>query len=175
MEGRWPRLCDSSASRKQLTVSWGQSVHVTCFPSPRPAPHPTPHPAPRQAQHPALVWTHADQPLGLRTDKYVETASHGLVILAVAEQDAGRYDCLLGGRLLCSYNLTVSSARCGAPSHQQDYHKVYADWCHQFNKYKAALRSWEQRQSVSLLCSTIDHLSSIESPYSEDSRGSILQ
>lgn len=44
-------------------------------------------------------------------DKYIETSEHGLLIIAATEADAGRYDCWLGGSLLCSYNITVDSHR----------------------------------------------------------------
>lgn len=44
-------------------------------------------------------------------DKYIETSEHGLLIIAANEADAGRYDCWLGGSLLCSYNITVDSHR----------------------------------------------------------------
>ncbi|KAJ1522229.1 hypothetical protein ONE63_002537 [Megalurothrips usitatus] len=147
--GEQPRLCDASVARKQLTVTWGQSVHVSCYAAPPPA-HRVPGAAAAAAAAaapPPLVWTHRDQPVALRPDRVVETASRGLVILGVTEQDAGRYDCLLDGRLLCSYNVTVSTARCGAPGRPQDYHRVYADWCHQLNKHKAAMLAWEQRQA----------------------------
>ncbi|KAE8749758.1 hypothetical protein FOCC_FOCC003498, partial [Frankliniella occidentalis] len=151
VEGALPRVCDGAVARKQLAVTWGQSVHVSCFATPPPsgsAPPPPPHRAAPAAARPPppLQWTHLDRAVIFRPDKYVETAAHGLVILAVTQQDAGRYDCLLDGRLLCSYNVTVNAERCGAPGRPQDYQRVYADWCHQLNKYKAAMHAWEQRQ-----------------------------
>lgn len=39
--------------------------------------------------------------------------------------------------------------RCAAPNKSQDYQKIYADWCHEFEKYKSAMKTWEKRQSVS--------------------------
>jgi len=53
------------------------------------------------------------------------------------------------GALLCAFNLTVDAHRCNAPERSQDYIKVYADWCHQFNKFKTAMHLWEKRQAVS--------------------------
>lgn len=82
-------------------------------------------------------------------DKYIETREHGLVILAVSEGDAGRYDCWMGGALLCSYNVTVDAHRCASPRKTNDYQKIYSDWCHEFEKYKLAMKSWERRQEVS--------------------------
>lgn len=119
--------------------------------------------------------------------KHIETTERGLVIVASHESDSGRYDCHLGGSLLCSYIITVDAHRyeydaimlyhniyshvflimilthglyinlsyiypyrCTAPSKSNDYQKIYADWCHEFEKYKSAMKLWEKRQSVSL-------------------------
>lgn len=43
--------------------------------------------------------------------KYIETTERGLVVISVNEGDGGRYDCHLGGSLLCSYNITVDAHR----------------------------------------------------------------
>lgn len=43
--------------------------------------------------------------------KYIETTERGLVVISVNEADSGRYDCHLGGSLLCSYNITVDAHR----------------------------------------------------------------
>ena len=84
----------------------------------------------------------------LRPDKYIQTAEQGMVIMGVTESEAGRYDCRLGADTLCSYNITVDTARCAAPSKSHDYQKVYSDWCHEFEKYKMAMKTWERRQLV---------------------------
>lgn len=83
-----------------------------------------------------------------RPDKYIQTAEQGMVIMGVTEQEAGRYDCRLGADTLCSYNITVDTQRCAAPSKSHDYQKVYSDWCHEFEKYKMAMKTWERRQLV---------------------------
>lgn len=44
--------------------------------------------------------------------KYIDTTERGLVVVSVNEGDAGRYDCYLGGSLLCSYSITVDAHRC---------------------------------------------------------------
>lgn len=85
-----------------------------------------------------------------RPDKYIETSEHGLVIIAVTEADAGRYDCWMGASLLCSYNVTVDAHRCSPPSQSKDYQKIYSDWCHEFEKYKSAMKTWERKQAVSI-------------------------
>ena len=84
-----------------------------------------------------------------RSDKYVETVDGGLVILAASTGDAGRYDCQYGSAVLSTYNITVDPNRCNAPSKTQDYQKVYSDWCHEFEKYKLAMKTWEKKQAVS--------------------------
>jgi hypothetical protein len=40
--------------------------------------------------------------------------------------------------------------RCAAPNKGSDYKKIYADWCHEFEKYKSAMKLWEKRQTVSI-------------------------
>ena len=71
--------------------------------------------------------------------------------MGVTESEAGRYDCRLGADTLCSYNITVDTARCAAPSKSHDYQKVYSDWCHEFEKYKMAMKTWERRQLVTIV------------------------
>jgi hypothetical protein len=43
--------------------------------------------------------------------KHIETTERGLVIVAAHESDSGRYDCHLGGSLLCSYTISVDAHR----------------------------------------------------------------
>jgi hypothetical protein len=43
--------------------------------------------------------------------KHIETTERGLVIVAAHENDAGRYDCHLGGSLLCTYIILVDAHR----------------------------------------------------------------
>lgn len=43
--------------------------------------------------------------------KHIETTERGLVIVASHESDSGRYDCHLGGSLLCSYIISVDAHR----------------------------------------------------------------
>ena len=112
--------------------------------------------------------------------KYIETTERGLVVITVNEADGGRYDCFLGGSLLCSYSITVDAHRyvfdghiemkykmttwsskilifyllfnrCTPPHKSTDYQKIYSDWCNEFEKYKSAMKSWEKKQVVSIL------------------------
>uniref|UniRef100_T1JFR9 Semaphorin-2A n=1 Tax=Strigamia maritima TaxID=126957 RepID=T1JFR9_STRMM len=79
-------------------------------------------------------------------DKYIETSDGGLVILTMTENDNGRYDCKTGPDTLCSYNISVNTKTCNAPDESQ-YRKIYSDWCHEFEKYKVAMKSWQNRQT----------------------------
>lgn len=55
----------------------------------------------------------------------------------------------MGASLLCSYNVTVDAHRCSPPAKSNDYQKIYSDWCHEFEKYKSAMKVWEKKQAVS--------------------------
>lgn len=86
-----------------------------------------------------------------RVEKYIATVEGGMVIVGASEEDGGRYDCQLAGALLCTFNLTVDAHRCSPPARSADYHRVYSDWCHEFQKYKSAMKSWEKKQAVSIV------------------------
>lgn len=140
-------VCDSSVGKRKLVVTWGQSVHLGCFVK-----------MPEVLANQEVRWYHYSKEkgryqiaykYGAGGDKFIETSEKGLVIVGVNEQDAGRYDCWLGGALLCSYNITVDAHRCSAPAKPNDYQKIYSDWCHEFEKYKSAMKSWERKQAVS--------------------------
>ncbi|XP_026463274.1 semaphorin-2A isoform X2 [Ctenocephalides felis] len=134
-------VCDSSVVRKKMVVTWGQSIHLGCFVK-----------MPEVLQKQTVTWFHHSKEKGryqivFRPDKYIETSEHGLVIIAVNEADAGRYDCWMGGSLLCSFNITVDAHRCSPPNKTNDYQKIYSDWCHEFEKYKSAMKTWERKQA----------------------------
>ncbi|KAJ8915222.1 hypothetical protein NQ315_015445 [Exocentrus adspersus] len=134
-------VCDSSVVKKRMVVTWGQSLHLGCF---------LKMPAVLASQ--TITWYHYSKEKGrykiqYRPDKYIETSEHGLVIIAVTEADAGRYDCWMGASLLCSYNVTVDAHRCSPPAKSNDYQKIYSDWCHEFEKYKSAMKNWERKQA----------------------------
>ncbi|KAK6631234.1 Semaphorin-2A [Polyplax serrata] len=133
-------ICDSSVVKKKIFATWGQSVHLGCFLR-----------VPEALAPQTITWYHYNKEKGkyqikFRSDKYIETNEHGLVIIGVSESDAGRYDFWLGGTLLCSYNITVDVHRCSSPKKSNDYQKIYSDWCHEFEKYKMAMKSWERKQ-----------------------------
>lgn len=133
-------VCESSVVKKKLAVTWGQSVHLSCFER-----------MPQVLSSQTVTWYHYSKEKGryqivYRSDKYIETCERGLVVVAATEADGGSYDCWLGGALLCSFNITVDTHRCAPPHKSRDYHKVYADWCHQFEKYKNAMKTWQRKQ-----------------------------
>ncbi|KAH1022738.1 hypothetical protein HUJ04_012087 [Dendroctonus ponderosae] len=133
-------VCDSSVIKKKMMVTWGQSLHLGCF---------LKMPAVLASQ--TITWYHYSKEKGrykiqYKPEKYVETSEHGLVIISVTEADAGRYDCWMGASLLCSYNVTVDAHRCSPPAKGNDYQKIYSDWCHEFEKYKSAMKTWEKKQ-----------------------------
>jgi hypothetical protein len=56
-------------------------------------------------------WTSSSYEIRYNAHKHIETTERGLVIVAAHESDAGRYDCHLGGSLLCSYVINVDAHR----------------------------------------------------------------
>lgn len=137
-----PGICDNSVKNKPLRVYWGQSVHLAC---------PVHIPDLDILGVGNLRWYHYTREKGKyevqqRKDKYIYTSDHGLVIMSITERDSGRYDCKLGTSTLCSYNITVDTKTCSAPT-EADYRKIYSDWCHEFEKYKAAMKTWQNKQA----------------------------
>ncbi|XP_064475057.1 semaphorin-2A-like isoform X2 [Ornithodoros turicata] len=150
-----PGICEKSIRRKQIHAYWGESIHLSC-----------------QAHHPDLLeppggasflpsnrlppqtlqWIHYSREKGRRVvmpkrDKYVHSQDHGLVVMALTERDAGRYDLHLDPiGTLCSYNVTVDTKTCAAPT-ETEYRKIYSDWCHEFEKYKHAMKTWQTKQA----------------------------
>lgn len=38
--------------------------------------------------------------------------------------------------------------RCSPPEKSNEYQKIYSNWCHEFEKYKSAMKTWERKQEV---------------------------
>uniref|UniRef100_A0A182QQD4 Semaphorin-2A n=1 Tax=Anopheles farauti TaxID=69004 RepID=A0A182QQD4_9DIPT len=135
-------ICDTSVLKKKIIVTYGQSVHLGCFVK-----------IPEILKDQTVTWYHHSKEKGryeikYNPTKYIETTERGLVVISVNEADGGRYDCHLGGSLLCSYNITVDAHRCTPPNKTNDYQKIYSDWCHEFEKYKSAMKTWEKKQAA---------------------------
>ena len=47
---------------------------------------------------------------------------------------------------------TLSTSRCTPPNKSNEYQKIYSEWCHEFEKYKLALKTWETKKAVSTQC-----------------------
>jgi len=140
-------ICEVSLPRKKITANFGSSIHLNC------------------------AISHVDQPISWyfyddlnnngrhisfsgsnnhaqsNSNKYVLTQTNGLVVIGVKEPDAGRYDCRLGRESVSSYQVTVDMQRCAAPNKTADYQKIYSEWCQEFQKYKTALKTWEENKS----------------------------
>ncbi|XP_076322862.1 semaphorin-2A-like isoform X2 [Tachypleus tridentatus] len=137
-----PQICENCEKKKILHVYWGQSVHLGC----------TIHSHEMdKLSIGKLQWIHYSHEKGTRLikphrNKYLLTSDHGLVIMSVTGHDSGHYECKLKNNILCNYNVTVDSKTCSAPS-ENDYKKIYSDWCHEFEKYKMAMKTWQNKQA----------------------------
>lgn len=139
-----PGICDNSVKKRPLHATWGQSVYLPCSVK-----------MPYSYGQEPIKWYHYSSVMGrhpviFSSNKYIETSDNGLVITAVKEHDRGRYDCKMGSNTLCSYNITVDTKTCAAPS-DKEYRKIYSDWCHEFEKYKLAMKTWQTKQNVSVV------------------------
>jgi hypothetical protein len=128
--------------KKKLLVTYGQSVHLSCFVK-----------MPQVLRAYPITWHHYSKEKGKyqivpRIEKYISTSEGGIVVVGASEADVGLYECWLGGSLLCLYNLQVETHRCSPPGKSVNYHKVYSDWCHEFQKYKNAMKTWEKKKGV---------------------------
>ena len=137
-QGEAEGICEASMPRPKISANFGSSVHLSC--------------AVDRADPDSIGWYFYDAKHGKRhhiaipTDKYVFTQDNGLVIIGMHERDAGRYDCRLDRETVSSYEVAVDLQRCAAPNKTADYQKVYSDWCHEFQKYKLALKNWEKNK-----------------------------
>ncbi|KAG1688937.1 Semaphorin-2A [Nymphon striatum] len=137
-----PGICDNCVKKRPLRIHWGQSIFLACAVN-----------MPHSFSQEPIKWYHYSQSKGRRPvvyspDKYIESSDHGLMISNVKEHDSGRYDCKIGASTLCTYNITVDTKTCNAPN-EKDYRRIYSEWCHEFEKYKHAMKSWQTKQNVS--------------------------
>ncbi|CAD7077061.1 unnamed protein product [Hermetia illucens] len=140
-------ICDTSVLKKRITASYGQTLHLSCFVR-----------VPEVLRQHSVRWFHHSTEKGryeiiYTPSKYIETSEGGLVIISINEGDGGRYDSYLDGTLLCSYSVMVDAHRCTPPSKKTDYQKIYSHWCNEFEKYKSAMKQWQERQEE---CATSD-------------------
>jgi hypothetical protein len=134
-------ICEMSTPENKVVANFGAAVHMPCEVSTQAG-----------EQH-GVTWYHYDSN-NVRTkvrlddvSKYVKTQDHGLVILGALERDSGLYVCQLGKEAASSHRLSVDAHRCAAPDKTGDYQKAYSQWCSEYQKYRSALKSWEERQN----------------------------
>ncbi|XP_013134641.1 PREDICTED: semaphorin-2A-like, partial [Papilio polytes] len=135
-----PSICEASAPLRTVRAGYGQSVHMAAFGK-----------TPEALKDQIVVWYHHSREKGrykinYNWERILQTSERGLVLLSVTESDRGRYECYFGPTLIASYNLDIDTQRCSQPSRSQEYKQVYSDWCHEFEKYKSAMKAWESRQ-----------------------------
>ncbi|XP_077297385.1 semaphorin-2A-like [Arctopsyche grandis] len=133
-------LCEISIMKKTLVVSYGQSLHLSSYLT-----------MPEVFKSQTVTWHHHSKEKGrykikFGTERIIQTIENGLVILSVTESDGGKYECFMGPTLISSYNIEIDSHRCTHPNKTHEYKKIYSDWCHEFEKYKSAMKAWEKKQ-----------------------------
>ncbi|CAG7818868.1 unnamed protein product [Allacma fusca] len=144
--------CRRCAQQKRVVANWGQSLHLQCSVT-LPGHFSSFVSQPYKWYHYPLSSQNSQQQaqvIKFSSEKHVLTADRGLVVLSVSETDGGqwqlRYEEKDISLTLCSYNVTVEVQKCAAPTQASDFQKVYAEWCHEFQKYKQAMQSWQRRQ-----------------------------
>ncbi|XP_076333624.1 semaphorin-2A-like isoform X2 [Tachypleus tridentatus] len=135
-------ICENCEKKSVIKVYWGQSLHLAC------AVHAEEMKTFKLA---TIQWVHYSQEKGKvimhhQQDKYIITSDYGLVVLSVTHKDNGRYDCNVGPHTLCSYDVTVDSRTCNPPT-ELEYKQIYSHWCREFEKYKLAMSTWQQKQN----------------------------
>ncbi|XP_025832157.1 semaphorin-2A-like [Agrilus planipennis] len=136
-------VCGGYVTKTKIYAIWGQTLHLGCYAK-----------LPYTFSSEDVVWYHYSkekgrQELQFQSDKYIETSQHGLVILSAQQEDSGQYDCFVGTSLLCSYEVNIDFDRCLSPNQNENYQKIYADWCREFEKYKQSRKTWEKKEAVS--------------------------
>jgi len=68
--------------------------------------------------------------------------------MGINQKDTGKYEQSLshGSGAICAHNVTVDTKTCMAPN-EGEYKKIYSDWCHEFERYKMAQKSWQTKQA----------------------------
>ena len=129
-------ICEASLNRQKIVANFGSAVHLEC---------------PLGNQEHEIHWYHYNME-GIRRrvepseGKFVLTQDKGLVIIGLADQDAGQYDCRIEHKTITSYRIVVDFKRCSSPEDGGDYQKAYAEWCNEFQKYRTKLQMWEEKQ-----------------------------
>jgi len=105
-----PGICDDFVDTKEMKVSWGQSVHLSC---------------PVQPSNLEILidkfgplkWYYyrSDRSTGYevfaRKDKFIHTTDNGLVIIGITEREKGRYECKVGSNVISRYDLVLDKRK----------------------------------------------------------------
>jgi hypothetical protein len=157
-----PGICDNSIKHKLMKANWGQSIHLSC-------PIHIPEIESLVQNNGPIKWYYfrsersSGYEIFARRDKFVQTADNGLVIIGISDRENGRYDCKLGINTLCSFTVTVDAKTCTAPS-EAEYRKIYSDWCHEYEMYKQAMKTWQIKQAK---CQSTAHQNDVSNANSD--------
>ncbi|XP_077288843.1 semaphorin-2A-like [Arctopsyche grandis] len=140
VENMSTRGCDDFIHPKEVSATYGQSVFLSSY-----------FDLPEVVESSKFTWSKRNKDTGkiqliLRSDRFLFTASHGLVILGLGLRDAGLFECRQGNRIVALYNLTIDYDRCSQPLQNGSYHRIYLDWCRQFLKHKVAMKLWQSKR-----------------------------
>ncbi len=130
-------ICEASLPIQKIVANFGSSLHLSCSIGTL------------EQQVQWYYYDSRDKRHQIFEDggKYVFTQNNGLVIIGVKDSDAGRYECKLNRESVASFDITVDLQQCKAPNKTADYQKIYSEWCNEFQKYKTALKTWEDNKS----------------------------
>ena len=145
-------ICEASLNRQKIVANFGSAIHLEC---------------PLGNPETEVQWYHYNMDGRRRRveafdGKYVLTQDQGLVIIGLADQDAGQYDCRIQHKTISSYRIVVDFKRCSTPEKGGDYQKAYAEWCNEFQKYKNSLQMWEEKQQS---CNPVSMIQSSSNPF----------
>ena len=145
-------ICEASLNRQKIVANFGSAIHLEC---------------PLGNPETEVQWYHYNMDGRRRRveafdGKYVLTQDQGFVIIGLADQDAGQYDCRIQHKTISSYRIVVDFKRCSTPEKGGDYQKAYAEWCNEFQKYKNSLQMWEEKQQS---CNPVSMIQSSSNPF----------
>ena len=135
-------ICERTMPERKVVANFGAAVHLPCEVT-----------GGDLGGH-EVSWHHYDSGSNKKSkvnfeddSKFVMTQDHGLVILGALERNSGLYVCQLGREAVSSHRVSVDAHRCAAPGKTADYQRAYSQWCSEYQKYRSALKSWEERQN----------------------------
>jgi len=146
-------ICEASMNRKKIQANFGSAVHLEC---------------PLGNKNSQVEWYHYNvdgrrKHVLPQEGKFVLTQDQGLVIIGLAEKDAGQYDCRVNHETINSYRIIVDLQRCSSPEKSGDYQKAYTEWCNEFQKYRSALQTWEEKQTSCLNSNSLQSSTAFQS------------